>query len=214
MEDTLLSWLNMQKVIVFSFCFYKQRAACLSRIHKHWRRFIQSSKNVCNNGEIPLIGSLILLTKGCWIHYMTITCVTSVWKLLDICIWCMNRFLEKSIFVHDCGRCKEEHQLSVAMMMSTTFNHNRQCNTWRAAVQKWQFLTSVCLRWVTLYWCSPSGEKPWVLLMLQFKAEQVGPSLWFNVESSSVSCPDRILHSNMWKRDPLLLRKDWYTLTW
>lgn len=26
---------------------------------------------------------------------------------------------KKSILVHDCGRCEEEHQLSVAVMMST-----------------------------------------------------------------------------------------------
>lgn len=64
----------------------------------------------------------------------------------DMCLkagWCMRLMREpiseKSVFVHGRGRCEEEHQLSVAVMMSTTFNHNRptdRSNTWRAAVLK------------------------------------------------------------------------------
>lgn len=32
---------------------------------------------------------------------------------------------EKSVYIYDRGRCEEELQLGVAVMMSTTFNHNR-----------------------------------------------------------------------------------------
>lgn len=83
--------------------------------------------------------------------------------------------------MHDCGRFVRERQLGIAAMASTAFNQNlprkvqhmaRSCAEVTIFFQRWHASLPGC----TVPACSSLGDRLWLLILVWFKAEQVGPS--------------------------------------
>lgn len=138
---------------------------------------------------------------------MTTCLVTSVWQLVDACIWCMN-WSEKSPCFHTwlVG-------VGIAVMMSTAFKQNRARTVHRHMARSCAGVTIFNIR-ASLRGdvpiCSSSGVT--AVLLVSSKRSRWGPSLWFNMEPQSrpcVSSPDRLLQSDTWERDPLSQGKRW-----